>query len=155
MKKILLVLLSLTFMATASAQDRNQVSGDIVCQVKLIDINTNEVLNEREIRQATSGMISGSIAGSDFYIESVKRRFLRKPIPNSVISFGRAQNGWDNSTIVQFWRKSNPNRYGILTQSENIGPELKVFPNEKVQEKLGEEYLANIECSLQESQYTF
>ncbi len=128
---------------------------DIVCQVKLIDSSSLETLSEREIRQNSSGMVSGSIAGADFYIESVKRRLLRKPIPSSVISFGRVQNGWDNSTTIQFWRKSNPNRHGILVDSQNIGSEIKVFPGEKVEENLGDDYLASIACSLQESQYYF
>jgi hypothetical protein len=147
MKFILIALIALISLTTFAE--------DIVCQVKLLNAETNEVLSEREIRQSSSGMVSGSIIGAEFYIESYKRRIFRKPIPNSVISFGRVQNGWDNSTIIQFWKKTNLNRYGILTETENIGTEIKLFPGEKVQESLGSEYLANVECSLQESQYYY
>jgi hypothetical protein len=148
-------MLKKTLMTLIVLSSFSALADDIVCQISLIDSNTEEVLAEREIRQSSSGMVSGSVAGSDFYIESMKRRLLRKPIPSSVISFGRVQNGWDNSTEIQFWRKSIPNRYGILTQTDNIGSMLRVLPGETVQENLGDDYLANVECSLQESQYLF
>ena len=53
MKKLLLALLSLTFIATASAQDRNQVSGDIRIgdgtNVLRISVNRSETTNTRDL----------------------------------------------------------------------------------------------------------
>jgi hypothetical protein len=119
----------------------------MVCGVYLIDINSNETLAHRTLEQSTAGMSGGTINGADLYIESSKRRFLRKPMVTSQVGFADHLYGGEKA-IIQFYRDTDPNRNGYFQTRYEIGEEIHASVGEEKVSFIENKYIAKVYCTL-------
>ena len=120
MKKLIIGLIVI-FSAQAFAND------NLTCGVYLIDVKSNEAIANKIMTQNTSGVTISTDDGYGFYVESTKRRLLRKPVVTSRIDFSNTLDTGTNTGTFKFYRRSEPNRYGILTKTEELGEEIVAF----------------------------
>ncbi len=142
MKKIIFIVMGLTSLNVLANQDK------MVCGVYLFN-NQGKVLAHRTMEQEMSGMSAGTINGADFYIESKKKRFLRKPLVTSKIQFTDFMNTYNREGEFVFYRQSKPNRYGIMTQKfEQIGEKIVVPVFQEKVKFISEKYAVKIYCTV-------
>lgn len=140
MKFFLMILVSLISI--------NSFSETMFCGVYLINRADNQVLAHKLMEQSLRGASAGNHNGSDFYNEKTKKRFFKKQLITSQIVFADMLNVEPNSAIFQFYRLSNPNRYGILTTSEKIGSEILVRVGEEKMDIIDDKYIVKSYCNI-------
>ena len=121
---------------------------DLVCSLSLFDRRTNELLASKVLVQGDFVGSFGTSDGSDFYLESKKRRFLRAPLVLTRIEFQDFLDPRSKSARFQFYRRSQPNRYGVMTKTEKLGDKIEMHAPEARVEVIEERYAVKAACEV-------
>jgi hypothetical protein len=122
----------------------------LVCGVYLMDIKTNESVAHKLMEQSVYGMSAGNANGSEFFNETVKRRFLKKPLTTSKIVFTDILDGGTLKATLQFYRKTEPNKYDILTKTQKLGEQIVVSAGEEKFTLIDEKYAVKSYCNIKD-----
>jgi hypothetical protein len=128
----------------------NSHARDLFCGVYLVDISTDSSLAHIVLEKSGVGIITGNSEGSGFFIENRKKRFLRKSLVLSQVSFAHTliNEGDKGSAKFQFYLESKPNKYGIFTKSELLGSEVVVNSGEIKFDIISDKYTVKSYCNM-------
>lgn len=121
----------------------------LFCGVYLMDYSGN-VLSQKVVKKEGVGILAGNYEGDAFYVVTKKKRFLRKPLTTSQVSFYHLLqfDGTSGEAEFTFFLQSNPNKYGILTKSEALGTKVTVRTGEEKFEFLNENFAVKSYCNI-------
>jgi hypothetical protein len=125
-------------------------AGDLFCGVYLVDLNTDDSLAHQVVEKQGVGMSSSNYQGKGLLIEKRKKRFLRKSLVLSQVSFAHSliNEGDSGSATFQFYRESEPNKHGIFMKTSLIGKEIIVNDGEIKFDIINDKYSVKSYCNI-------